>query len=156
MKIHEHEIIKDDGNKALRVEFCSHKSCIYSFDVPLNFERCAALRTAQAKEKGIEEFLSSFEGQKFTKKEVLKAYSLVDDYFKGKYKELYPNGGWRGGGRKKGFRMKPEDKSPRTEYFLRRITPEEKKFMSVCLDIFRNQHENPLIVEILNKYKFEK
>jgi len=153
MKIYENTIENADGNKVLRVGFYEHKACIYSFDISLN-ECSSDLQIA--KEKGIEEFLTSFKGKKFAKKEVLKAYSLVDDYFKAKYKELYPHGGWRNGGRKKGFRMNPENKSPRTEYFLKRITKTEKQFLMDCLENFRNNPENPLVAEWLNRYGIEK
>jgi len=156
MKIYEQTIENENGSKVLRVGFYEHKACIHTFDIPLNFDRCAALRTAKAKEKGIEEFLASFEGKKFTEKEVLKAYSLVDDYFMAKYKELYPHGGWRNGGRKKGVKMNPENKSPRTEYLLKRITKTEKQFLTDCLENFRNNPENPLVAEWLNRYGIEK
>jgi len=134
MKIYENTIENADGNKVLRVGFYEHKACIYSFDISLD-ECSADLQTA--KEKGIKEFLSSFEGKKFTQKEVLKAYSLVDDYFKDKFKELFPRGGSRkNAGRKQGsFQKTP--KSDKTERFTMAITQEEKEFLVKQLERFR-------------------
>lgn len=132
MQINETKYETETGKKFLRINFDVHRATIYHEDIELEHARCAALRIAKAKEQVIENFLNSFQGRDYTKKEVLKAYAKVDSYFKDVYKEQFPHGGSRSGvGRKKG------STTERTERFTQAITPEEKAFLSEKLLEFR-------------------
>ena len=144
MQIDELEYTTDGGEKMLRISFTSHKRVMHNVEIKLTHERCAALRIAKAKEAAIDEFLTTFDGRKFTKKEILKAYAKKDEHLKNVYKELYPHGGKRtGGGRPKGTTTE------KTESFDRRITKREKQFLIDCLDCYRNKPETPFVSEWL-------
>lgn len=134
MIVREFQKTNGNGIEVLQVDFSEHKRVIFTAEIPLKHERCAALRIAKAKEAVIDEFLATFEGREYTKKEVLKAYSKTDSYFKDVYKELFPHGGYRGGGRPKG-----STSSKKTESLGVRITPEEKKYLLECLEIYREK-----------------
>lgn len=134
MIVREFKKTDDNGVEVLQIEFSGHKKVIFTRQIPLKYEKCPALRTARAKEAVIDEFLTTFEGQKFTKKEVLKAYSKTDSYFKDLYKQMFPHGGYRGGGRPKG-----STSSNKTESLGVRITPEEKEYLLECLEVYRKK-----------------
>ena len=131
MLIHEHEITRDNGERHLIICFSVHQATIYSSEITLEHDRCAALRIAKDKERVISEFLQTFQGRDYTEKEVLKAYSKIDKYFKDVYKEKYPRGGYRGGGRPKGSRTE------RTERLNLAVTPDEKAAVIEFLDNYR-------------------
>lgn len=131
MLIEETRIEKADG-EYIQIEFKHHKATVYVADIPATFDRCPALRLAKAKTEVIERFLNSSEGKHFTEKEVLKAYSKIDKHFADIYKEKYPHGGWRQGGRPKGTKT-----SDRTERFQQSITPQEKEFLIKALEYYR-------------------
>lgn len=131
MLVHEYTMERDNGEKYLLITFDHHRAEIYRTEIPLKHERCAALRIAKLKEAAIDEFLGTFNGQKYTKKEVLKAYSKVDEYFKSVYKELYPHGGYRNGGRPKG------SKTDKTERLNVAVTREEKNLLIETLERYR-------------------
>lgn len=135
MLIHEHELTRDNGERYLLILFSVHKSEIYRAEITLEHDRCKALRIAKDKERVINEFLNSFNGKKFTEKEVLKAYSKVDEYFKGVYKEKFPQGGYRNGGRPKG------SKTNKTARLNLAVTPEEKTMLNNVLTTFRMHSE---------------
>lgn len=139
MQINETINTRETGEKYILITFYHHRAEIYRAEIPFKYERCSALRSAKARENIINEFLNSFNGKKYTKKEVLKAYSKINEYFKSVYKSLYPQGGYRNGGRKKGQSIDPAKKSPRTESFGIRITKEEKAFLINALERFRQQ-----------------
>lgn len=142
MLIEETRIEKADG-EYIQIEFKHHKATVYVADIPATFDRCPALRLAKAKTEVIERFLNSSEGKHFTEKEVLKAYSKIDKHFADIYKEKYPHGGWRQGGRPKGSKT-----SNRTERLQQSLTPEEKEFLCVCLEWYRStKNENPELLE---------
>lgn len=134
MIVREFKKTNDNGAEVLQIEFSEHKKVIFTRQIPLKYEKCPALRTARAKEAVIDEFLTTFEGQKFTKKEVLKAYSKTDSYFKDLYKQMFPHGGYRGGGKKKGEKF-----SDRTERLTSRITLDEKEYLLKKLEEYRNK-----------------
>lgn len=136
MIVREFKKINDNGVEVLQIEFSEHKKVIFTRQIPLKYEKCPALRTAKAKEAVIDEFLTTFEGQKFTKKEVLKAYSKTDSYFKDLYKQMFPHGGYRGGGKKKGEKF-----SDKTERLTTRISPEEKQLLSETLENYRKNEK---------------
>ncbi|MBR1617355.1 hypothetical protein IJ670_04320 [bacterium] len=135
MIIQETKIKKADG-EYLQIEFKFHKTTIYVAEVPTTFDRCPVLRLVKAKTEVIEKFLKSPEGKKFTQKEVYKAYSLIDKHLLDIYKEKYPHGGWRNGGRPKGRKTK------KTERFNAAITPEEKEFLLKALEDYRKNKKN--------------
>lgn len=136
MQIYEREIKHENGDKYLLITFNHHRAEIFRTEIPLKHERCAALRIAKAKEAAIDEFLTTFNGKKYTKKEVLKAYSKQDEYFKGIYKELYPKGGKRdGGGRPKGT------KTDKTEALGTRISKNEKDLLIETLNNYRKNEQ---------------
>ena len=138
MIVREFKKTDDSGVEVLQIEFSEHKKVIFTSQIPLKYEKCPALRTARAKEAVIDEFLTTFEGQKFTKKEVLKAYSKTDSYFKDLYKQMFPHGGYRGGGKKKGEKF-----SDRTERLTSRITLDEKEYLLKKLEEYRNKKAGP-------------
>lgn len=57
---------------------------------------------------------------------------MAEEYIKG---SGTGRGGWRGGGRKKGVKIKPE-----TIVFYKRVTPQEKEYLEKCLNDFRNKN----------------
>lgn len=134
MKIYENLVEKEDGKRELYIGFTVHKATIYHTYIPLTNARCANLRIAKAKEAAIEEFLNRFEGQEYSKKEVLKAYAKIDPYFKDLYKELYPHGGSRSGAGRASGTIK---NTGRTERFTQAITLDEKKYLVRCLEEYR-------------------
>ena len=131
MLIHEYELTRDNGERYLLISFCVHKSEIYRAEITLEHDRCAALRIAKDKERVISDFLEKFGKSGWTEKEVLKAYSKIDKYFKDVYKEKYPRGGYRGGGRPKGSRTE------RTERLNLAVTPDEKAAVIEFLENYR-------------------
>lgn len=134
MIIRERVYTKDDGKKELLIEFDVHKATIFHRYIPLTHERCAALRVAKAKEAVIEEFLNSIQGQKYTKRDVLKAYAKTDSYFKDLYKQLYPHGGSRSGA---GRACGTTKNTGKTEQLTKALTLEEKVFLERKLQEFR-------------------
>ena len=135
MIIREFQITDDNGVEFLRIEFSVHKRAIFTTQIPLKYEKCSALRIANAKKAVIDEFLSSFEGQKYTRKEVLKAYAKISPYFKDLYKEEFPHGGYRDGGRPKG------SKTDKTESLGTRISPKEKDLLTETLNNYRKNEK---------------
>lgn len=135
MIVYEQKMKKDNGEEYLLVTFNHHRAEIFRTEIPLKHERCSNLRIAKAKEKAIDEFLETSNGKKYTKKEVIKAYSKVDNYFKDLYKQLFPHGGKRdGNGRKTGTKF-----SNKTERFTQAISKEEKELLS---EILKNHRKN--------------
>lgn len=59
---------------------------------------------------------------------------MAEEYIKG---SGTGSGGWRGGGRKKGAKIKPE-----TVVFYKRVTPEEKEKLEQYLNELRKQWYN--------------
>jgi transcription initiation factor TFIIIB Brf1 subunit/transcription initiation factor TFIIB len=136
MIIEETKITKDNGENVLIVKFKHHKSTIFTTEIKLQ-KFCKNLKLAQEKEKAIDEFLQSSQKKNYTKQDVLKAYSRIDEYFKDVYKELYPRGGVRpNSGRKVGY-VSPKNRSKRTARFTMAITEEEKEFLIKTLKELR-------------------
>jgi hypothetical protein len=75
-------------------------------------------------------------------KDVLRAFGAKDEIIQKIYKTQYPQGGYRGGGRRKG--------TERTETLNQRITKDEKEFLLNALAALRN---NPAFGEILQQEK---
>lgn len=138
MQVIEQTLTNESGEKFIRITFTEHRAEIFRKDIPIKHERCAALRFAQAKEQAIEEFLETFNGEKYTKKEVIKAWAKKDEYFKDVFKQLYPHGGRRSGGGRKTGTKKFSDK---TERLNQSITKEEKEFLTKVLQDFRQDEE---------------
>lgn len=149
MKIYERKMEHDNGEKYVLITFEHHRAEIFRAEIPIKHERCAALRFAKAKEKVIDEFLETFHGQKYTKKEILKAWAETDNYFKDVFKQLYPKGGSRkNAGRKQGSLQKTP-KSERTERFTMAITKKEKSFLLQCLETFRNSDDKNKLISLM-------
>jgi hypothetical protein len=84
--------------------------------------------------KFIEEISENKSGDFYGKqKELIKAYGEIDERFKDLYKELYPHGGWRNGGRPKGSR------TDKTTMLKVRITPDEEKYLLEKLQEYRDK-----------------
>ena len=69
-------------------------------------------------------------------KSVLQGFKAVDPLMHGYYKQMFPNGGWRGGGRPKG--AKGKKKTKKTEALNQRITLEEKEILTKILKLLRS------------------
>jgi hypothetical protein len=70
-------------------------------------------------------------------KEMIKEWSKCDGRFKDLYAELYPRGGYRGGGRPKGSLSKT--KTDKTERVNIAVTPEEKQAVIKFLKEYRRK-----------------
>lgn len=114
MKIEE---IKD-GNIS-RINIYEHRAIVKSYAIMYNSEQDRYNQIC----KFIEELSTStilFRGEE---KKLIKAFAEIDDRFKELYNELYPRGGYRGGGRPKGSRTE------KTERLNLAVTPDEKEFL---------------------------
>jgi len=69
------------------------------------------------------------------KKDLIKAFAQYDERFKYLYSELFPHGGYHGGGRPKG------SKTDKTERFQQAISPKEKLYLEKCLVKYREREE---------------
>lgn len=106
-----------------RKELCSEK--IITDGMSLN-------EVTEAKKQIISTFCKQHE--EFDFKDVLLAFSKIDESMQSYYKKLYPHGGYRGGGRPRG------SKTERTEYFNRAVTPDEREYLIKCLEEYRRRN----------------
>ena len=124
MKIYE---LKLENNQS-RIEVMEHRATIKTFTLMYSSESDKYNQIC----KFIEELNENRNGHFYGKqKELIKAFGEIDDRFKELYKELYPHGGWRKGGRPKGSRTE------RTERLNLAVTPEEKEFLLKTLEDYR-------------------
>lgn len=128
MKIEE---IKD-GNFS-RINIIEHRAIVKSYSIMYNSENDRYNQLC----KYIEELNESSVHFRGKQKELIKAFGEIDEKFKELYKELYPHGGWRKGGRPKG------SKTEKTERLNLAVTPEEKAAVLVFLDNYRNGKKDP-------------
>ena len=85
-------------------------------------------------------------------KSVLQGFKAVDPLMQEYYKQTFPHGGWRGGGRPKG--AKGTKKTKKTEALNQRITLEEKEILIKILKSLRSGEQNIANFEkILQKNK---
>lgn len=66
-------------------------------------------------------------------KDVLRAFSKIDETMLNLYKSQYKRGGYHGGGRPKG--------TTRTEQLNQRLTPQEKEYLLNALKEYRNRRQ---------------
>ena len=129
MKIN--EIVNDNF---CRIEIIEHKAVVKTFHFMFTSENDKYRQTC----KFIEEISENKSGDFYGKqKELIKAYGEIDERFKDLYKELYPHGGWRNGGRPKGSR------TDKTTMLKVRITPDEEKYLLEKLQEYRQNKNNP-------------
>lgn len=122
MKIEE---IKD-GNIS-RINIYEHRAIVKSYSIMYSSENDRYNQIC----KFIEDISKNtilFRGEE---KKLIKAFAEIDDRFKELYNELYPRGGYRGGGRPKGSR------TDKTERLNLAVTPEEKEFLLKTLEDYR-------------------
>ena len=122
MKIEE---IKD-GNFS-RINIIVHRAIVKTYTIMYSSDSDRYNQLCKYIEE-LNEGSISFRGKQ---KELIKAFGKIDDRFKELYKELYPHGGWRKGGRPKGSRTE------RTERLNLAVTPEEKEFLLKTLEDYR-------------------
>lgn len=99
--------------------------------------------TLEQKLKFVDEFLNDVHAsyKKYTRKDVLLAFSKSDDEIKEYYKAEYPRGGSRkNAGRKQGSVQKTP-KTDRTERFTMAITQSEKDLLTQTLENYRKTKE---------------
>ena len=122
MKIEE---IKD-GNFS-RIHIIEHRAIVKTFTIMYDSESDRYNQLCNFIED-LDKNSIHFRGEQ---KKLIKAFGEIDDRFKELYKELYPHGGWRKGGRPKGSRTE------RTERLNLAVTPEEKEFLLKTLEDYR-------------------
>lgn len=115
-----------DGNISC-IEIIEHRAVIKTFTLMYNSENDRYNQLC----KFIEELSTNTIHFRGEQKKLIKAFGEIDDRFKELYKELYPHGGWRKGGRPKGSRTE------RTERLNLALTPEEKEFLLKSLEDYR-------------------
>ncbi|MCM1296135.1 MAG: hypothetical protein NC311_11390 [Muribaculaceae bacterium] len=128
------QIIEHEDEISIRIEFYIHR-VIYKtkhiIKVMFNHNDNAIFNH---KLQIVEELDESSFQLKGRKKDIIKAWSKVDERFIEIYKNLYPRGGIRkNAGRPQGSRT---DKTERLEVC---ITKEEKQYLIECLESFRRQ-----------------
>lgn len=127
MKIYE---VKD-GNIS-RIEICEHKAVVKTFALMYNSENDKYNQICKFIEELDENRGGGFYGKK---KELIKAFGEINERFKELYRELYPRGGYRNGGRPKG------SKTDKTERLNLAVTPDEKVMLNDVLQSFRMHSE---------------
>lgn len=120
------------NNGFCRVEIYEHRAVVKSFHFMFTSENDKYRQTCKFIEEITKNKSSHFYGKQ---KELIKAYGAINERFKDLYKELYPQGGWRNGGRPKG------SKTNKTTMLKVRITPEEEQFLLEQLKKYRAKHQ---------------
>lgn len=133
MRINE-KLCSNNGKEYLQIEFSHFKNNIICTKI-LYIDGMTAEEILKAKWEIAEEFCKK--NPHFEPKSVYRAYVNADSALMPFYKAIYPTGGYRNGGRKKGSKTDPAKKSLRTESFNNRITVEEKRFLEFCLYEYR-------------------
>jgi len=128
MKIEE---IKD-GNFS-RINIVEHRAIIKTYTIMYNSEQDRYNQLC----KYIEELSESTIHFRGEQKKLIKAFAQIDERFKDLYNELYPRGGYRGGGRPKGSR------TDKTERLNLAVTPDEKAFLIKALEDYRAGKTEP-------------
>lgn len=139
MKIYE---VKFDNNMS-RIEICEHKAVVKTFTLMYSSESDKYNQICNFIEELDQNRNSHFFGKQ---KELIKAFGEIDERYKELYKELYPHGGWRKGGRPKG------SKTEKTERLNLAVTPDEKAAVLDFLDNYRKFGKLESIKEELAPY----
>lgn len=143
------EFTNDNGRNRVMIMFNHHKSAIFTTEIDATKKNVLATKL-----KVIEEYLQTF-NPIYTEKEILKAWAKTDSQIKEYYKTLDKRGGSRqGSGRKVGSKN-TTPKTERTERFTNAITKEEKEYLGICLEWYRNikQYNPELLDKILAEYR---
>ena len=112
---------------ALEIRFKHRRNELYN--VTYNVSGLADAEVLELKKEAAAKFCEAFPD--IPLKSVLQGFKAVDPSMEEYYKQMFPNGGWRGGGRPRG--------TDKTETLNQRLTPDEKKFLLWQLKIYRKQ-----------------
>lgn len=143
------EFTNDNGRNRVMIMFNHHKTAIFTTEIDATKKNVLATKL-----KVIEEYLQTF-NPIYTEKEILKTWAKTDSQIKEYYKTLDKRGGSRqGSGRKVGSKN-TTPKTERTERFTNAITKEEKEYLGICLEWYRNikQYNPELLDKILAEYR---
>ena len=143
------EFTNDNGRNRVMIIFNHHKTAIFTTEIDATKKNVLATKL-----KVIEEYLQTF-NPIYTEKEILKTWAKTDSQIKEYYKTLDKRGGSRqGSGRKVGSKN-TTPKTERTERFTNAITKEEKEYLGICLEWYRNikQYNPELLDKILAEYR---
>lgn len=117
-------------DNVLEIRFLRGKTLLYN--IFYNVAGLSDEELLELKKEAVAKFCTVFPD--ISKKDVMKGFGAVDQLMYQLYKETFDTrGGARpNAGRKKGVKIKPA-----TVVFARRVTPEEKEYLTKCLDEFR-------------------
>ena len=111
----------------LKIRFKYRRNELYN--VSYNISGLADAEVLKLKKEAADKFCAMFPDVPL--KDVLQGFKAADPLMQEYYKQTFPHGGWRGGGRPKG--------TDKTETLNQRLTPDEKKFLLWQLKIYRKQ-----------------
>ena len=143
------EFTNDNGRNRVMIMFNHHKSVIFTTEIDATKKNVLATKL-----KVIEEYLQTF-NPIYTEKEILKTWAKTDSQIKEYYKTLDKRGGSRQGSGRKAGSKNTTPKTERTERFTNAITKEEKEYLGICLEWYRNikQYNPELLDKILAEYR---
>lgn len=127
-------IIKEQvAGAIITFEFILYKKVVLSKHYMLNYHTENELYRVRCKViEEVDQMDGRFKGRK---KDLIKAFAQLDERFNDLYAELYPHGGYHGGGRPRG------SKTDKTERFQQAISLKEKIYLEKCLIKFREREE---------------
>lgn len=129
MKIEEY-----DNEYHIRIHFCVHRAVVKTCYILKSMYPTETERFEQ-KKAIIEDLNESNFYFKGRRKELIKAWSEIDERFVDYYSELYPRGGPRkNSGRPRGVR------TDKTERLNLSVTPKEKAYILNALERYRERH----------------
>lgn len=143
------EFTNDNGRNRVMIMFNHHKTAIFTTEIDATKKNVLATKL-----KVIEEYLQTF-NPIYTEKEILKTWAKTDSQIKEYYKTLDKRGGSRQGSGRKAGSKNTTPKTERTERFTNAITKEEKEYLGICLEWYRNikQYNPELLDKILAEYR---
>ena len=115
---------------ALEIRFIRGRNMIHN--VFYNISGLADADVLELKKEAAAKFCAVFPDVPL--KSVLQGFKAVDPLMQEYYKQMFPNGGWRGGGRPKGTL-----RSNKKARFTKAISEEEKIYLEKCLEDFRKK-----------------
>ena len=128
-----YETISDNE---LKIRFMHRRDELYN--VSYNISGLSDAEVLELKKEAAAKFCAVFPDVPL--KSVLQGFKAVDPLMQGYYKQMFPNGGWRGGGRPKGAKGTKQTK--KTEALNQRITLEEKEILIKILKSLRSGEQN--------------
>ena len=120
----EYVLPKED---VLEIHFKHRRNELYN--VSYNVSGLSEAEVLELKKEAAAKFCAVFPDVPL--KSVLQGFKAVDPLMQEYYKQTFPNGGWRGGGRPKG--------TNKTESLNQRLTPDEKEFLLLQLKNYRQK-----------------